>query len=322
MKAEPAFSARHRPRPTGVLLCNLGTPDAPTPAGAAPLPGAVPVRPARRRDPARGLVADPARHHPAHAAGALGAQVRADLDARGLAAGGLDREAGQLLLAATSGSAAPRRRCGSAMRYGSPAIAAVLDALSADGATRVLVLPLYPQYSAADHRQRHRRRRRLGAAHPPRCPSCASSTTTTTTPATSRRWPSGSRDHWAARRAAADKLVLSFHGMPQAHACCCGDPYHCECLKTGAAARPSGSASAPTRLARHVPEPLRQAPSGCSPTPSRRWSSWPRAGVERRRRDVPGLQRRLPGDARGDRRSRRAPPSCRPAARPSTTSRA
>ena len=36
-----------------------------------------------------------------------------------------------------------------AMRYGSPAIAAELDALRAEGATRILVLPLYPQYAAA-----------------------------------------------------------------------------------------------------------------------------------------------------------------------------
>ena len=36
-----------------------------------------------------------------------------------------------------------------AMRYGEPSIGATLDALRADGATRVLVLPLYPQYAAA-----------------------------------------------------------------------------------------------------------------------------------------------------------------------------
>ena len=34
-----------------------------------------------------------------------------------------------------------------AMRYGNPSIAAVLDELKAQGVTRVLVLPLYPQYS-------------------------------------------------------------------------------------------------------------------------------------------------------------------------------
>ncbi len=35
----------------------------------------------------------------------------------------------------------------SAMRYGSPSIASQLDALQAAGATRILVLPAYPQYS-------------------------------------------------------------------------------------------------------------------------------------------------------------------------------
>src|SRR5215203_858984 len=36
-----------------------------------------------------------------------------------------------------------------AMRYGNPSIASRLDALVADGCERILVLPLYPQYSAA-----------------------------------------------------------------------------------------------------------------------------------------------------------------------------
>jgi ferrochelatase len=33
------------------------------------------------------------------------------------------------------------------MRYGNPSIASQLDALKAEGATRILILPLYPQYS-------------------------------------------------------------------------------------------------------------------------------------------------------------------------------
>ena len=36
-----------------------------------------------------------------------------------------------------------------AMRYGNPGIVPTLDAMIADGATRILVAPLYPQYSAA-----------------------------------------------------------------------------------------------------------------------------------------------------------------------------
>ena len=34
-----------------------------------------------------------------------------------------------------------------AMTYGSPSIASQLDALKAEGATRILILPAYPQYS-------------------------------------------------------------------------------------------------------------------------------------------------------------------------------
>ena len=41
------------------------------------------------------------------------------------------------------------------MRYGNPSMASVLDELKAAGATRILVLPLYPQYSGGHHRQRH-----------------------------------------------------------------------------------------------------------------------------------------------------------------------
>jgi ferrochelatase len=36
-----------------------------------------------------------------------------------------------------------------AMRYGSPSLPAVLDRLKAEGATRILVVPMYPQYAAS-----------------------------------------------------------------------------------------------------------------------------------------------------------------------------
>ena len=119
-----------------------------------------------------------------------------------------------------------------AMRYGQPAIATALDALCAEGATRILVFPAYPQYSAATTASGTRRRRRLGQAHTAACPSCASSTTTTTIPATST--PSSAaqvRKHWQ-REGRGRKLVMSFHGMPK-RTLLLGDPYHCECLKTG-----------------------------------------------------------------------------------------
>ena len=71
------------------------------------------------------------------------------LDARGLAAQGLDRRSRRCCSPATSASAASRCSVRHAMRYGQPSIASVLDALTAAGAERVLVLPLYPQYAAA-----------------------------------------------------------------------------------------------------------------------------------------------------------------------------
>jgi len=39
------------------------------------------------------------------------------------------------------------------------------------------------------------------------------------------------RSHWQ-REGRGDKLLMSFHGMP-ARTLALGDPYHCECLKTG-----------------------------------------------------------------------------------------
>ena len=69
LRPEPAH--RHgSPTRTAVLLVNLGTPDAPTPAALRRYLARVPERPARGRDPARAVVADPARRDPARAAGA------------------------------------------------------------------------------------------------------------------------------------------------------------------------------------------------------------------------------------------------------------
>lgn len=119
-----------------------------------------------------------------------------------------------------------------AMRYGKPSIAGELDALMAEGAERILVLPLYPQYAA--------------------------STTASVFDAVAA-WAKTKRDlpelrflkHWhddagyiaaCARRVTEhwtvhgrpDRLVLSFHGLPK-RAVDRGDPYHAECLATAAA---------------------------------------------------------------------------------------
>ncbi|MBL0943406.1 MAG: ferrochelatase [Hydrogenophaga sp.] len=117
-----------------------------------------------------------------------------------------------------------------AMRYGNPSIASVLDALKAEGATRILLLPAYPQYSgtttasvidavtAWSARQRHVPELRFVNRyhdHPGYIAALARSV----------------RAHWQAH-GQAEQLVMSFHGVPE-RTLHLGDPYHCECLKTG-----------------------------------------------------------------------------------------
>jgi len=116
-----------------------------------------------------------------------------------------------------------------AMRYGTPSIADGLDALAAANATRVLVLPLYPQYSAtttasvfdavSGELQRWRRLPELRFVnqyhdHPGYIQALADSI----------------RRHWE-EHGQADKLLFSFHGIPKEYFLN-GDPYYCHCQKT------------------------------------------------------------------------------------------
>jgi ferrochelatase len=115
------------------------------------------------------------------------------------------------------------------MRYGNPSIASVMDELKAKGATRVLVLPLYPQYSATTtasvgdavyawaQRTRHVPELRFVNRYHDDAGYIA---------ALAKRV----EDHWMSHRRP-DKLLLSFHGVPR-RTLALGDPYHCECLKT------------------------------------------------------------------------------------------
>jgi ferrochelatase len=116
-----------------------------------------------------------------------------------------------------------------AMRYGRPAVADVLDELVAAGATRILVVPLYPQYAAATTAsandvvvawwQRQRRQpelRFVGHYHDD----------AGYIGALARRVQA----HWQSN-GRGQHLVMSFHGVPE-RSLQLGDPYHCECHKT------------------------------------------------------------------------------------------
>ena len=117
-----------------------------------------------------------------------------------------------------------------AMRYGNPGIAGALDALVAKGCTRILAAPLYPQYSGA---------------------TTASANDAIFAGIAVRRWQPALRTlapyhddplyidalvadlerQLGALEFTPDRLLLSFHGMPL-RTLRLGDPYHCHCHKT------------------------------------------------------------------------------------------
>lgn len=116
-----------------------------------------------------------------------------------------------------------------AMRYGGPSIRETVVQLQRDGARRLLVLPLYPQYSAT---------------------STGSVIDAVADTLKTLRWPPELRlindyhddpahiealatsiESWWTENGRGDTLLLSFHGIPERylHA---GDPYFCQCHAT------------------------------------------------------------------------------------------
>ena len=117
-----------------------------------------------------------------------------------------------------------------AMRYGNPSIPDRLRTMKAQQCDRILLVPLYPQYSAAatataldvafDCLQDARNQPAVRTVrnfhdHPGYIAALAHSV----------------REYWAINQRPGT-LLMSFHGMPRA-TLDKGDPYHCECHKTG-----------------------------------------------------------------------------------------
>jgi protoporphyrin/coproporphyrin ferrochelatase len=116
-----------------------------------------------------------------------------------------------------------------AMRYGNPSIKSGLEKLRHSNANRILIFPLYPQYSAAttastfdaiaDELKTWRwipELRMINHYHdnPDYISALANSI--------KKHWETNSKP---------EKLLFSFHGLPK-HYFLAGDPYHCECHKT------------------------------------------------------------------------------------------
>jgi ferrochelatase len=117
-----------------------------------------------------------------------------------------------------------------AMRYGNPSIPSVLGKLKAQNCQRILLVPMYPQYAASATgtawdaifneltKQRNMPALRT-IKHFHDNPGYIAATV------------QNIRDYWTLH-GRPDKLVMSFHGLPR-YTLEKGDPYHCECHKSG-----------------------------------------------------------------------------------------
>jgi ferrochelatase len=214
------------PAKVGLLLINLGTPDAPEAAAVRRYlaqflsdPRVIEIPAIAWRPILHGIILRTRPKKSAHAY----KQVWT--------------EAGSPLAAITARQAAKlQQRLGEtvivdyAMRYGNPGIASAVDKLMAAGCTRIVAAPLYPQYCAA---------------------TTASANDALFAAVATRRWQPALRTlppyyddpayidalaadltrQLLALRETPDALLLSFHGMPE-RTLRLGDPYHCHCRKT------------------------------------------------------------------------------------------
>jgi ferrochelatase len=226
-RTEPAH-AHGQPSRTGVLLANLGTPDAATPAALRRYLAEFLSDPRVIEIPAllwklilHGVIL---RVRPAKSARKYASVWTAD---------------GSPLLVWTRRQASllqgylGERGCQvivkPAMRYGTPSIADALTALRAEGVERILVIPAYPQYSGATTASTFDAVAAWGMQaryvpefrfiqqfhdHPAYIAALARSV----------------RAHWQ-REGRPGMLVMSFHGMPE-RTLHLGDPYFCHCHKT------------------------------------------------------------------------------------------
>ena len=224
---EPPFTHGQVPR-TAVLFCNLGTPDSPTTADVRRYLGEFLSDPRVVEIPRllwllilHGIIL---RFRPAKSAAKYasiwtpeGSPLR------------VWTEKQAKLLQGWLGQRGHHVQVRYAMRYGQTSIASQLDALKAEGTTRVLILPAYPQYSAtstaslfdavyawAGKVRNIPELRFVNRYHddPGYLKALAQSI--------NRYWKTHGRP---------DQLVMSFHGVPE-RTLHLGDPYHCECFKT------------------------------------------------------------------------------------------
>ena len=219
----------HPPVPApklGVLLINLGTPNAPEP-GAVRLylreflsdPRVVEIPQLVWQPILRGLILTTRPKKSAHAYRQVWTEEGSPL------AVFTARQAKAL-----EGAFGPGVIVDHAMRYGRPAISERIDALKAAGCAGILIAPLYPQYCAAttatalDEAFRHLRHMRW-------LPAVRTLPPYFDDPAYIAALKESAEAGLAALDFEPQAVVASFHGMPQ-RTLELGDPYHCHCQKS------------------------------------------------------------------------------------------
>jgi ferrochelatase len=224
--SRPADHPPQQEARTGVLLVNLGTPDAPEPKAVKRYlrqflsdPRVIEIPPLLWQPILRGIILNIRPKKSAHAysqiwtpdGSPLAAITRAQSEA-------LQAHMGEGL------------RIDWAMRYGNPSIESRLKAMIDSGCTRILVAPLYPQYcSATTASVQDEVYRVLGGMRWQ--PAVRTLPPYYDDPAYIGALTSLIGRQLAGLDFTPALLLASFHGMPQ-RTLELGDPYHCHCRKT------------------------------------------------------------------------------------------
>jgi len=116
------------------------------------------------------------------------------------------------------------------MSYGNPGIQSAIERLKAQHCDRILVFPLFPQYAASSTAAA------LDAVWKTllkmrNVPAIRTIKHYHDHPAYIAALAAQVREHWRLNGGKPSTLVMSFHGVPKFHLLK-GDPYHCECHKT------------------------------------------------------------------------------------------